>query len=213
MKEKIHLIWDWNGTLLDDVSANMRTVDEMLTRRGLETVDDLEKYRRLFGFPISDFYLKVGFDLEKEAFDKVAEEYVAAYVENSRDVSLYPDVRETLEAFCRAGVEMSILSATEHTRLLTHVASYGIEEYFSQIVGVSDNRGDSKAGAGARYIKSLGGVRAVFIGDTVHDASVARECGGECVLVSRGHMDSVRLKETGCPVFSDLGEVFRYIMK
>lgn len=211
MREQAHLIWDWNGTLLDDVFANMHTVDEMLAARGLEIIGDREKYRRLFGFPISEFYRSVGFDLDGECFDTVAREYVARYEINARDARLYDDALQTLDAFRLAGVKMSLLSASEHTRLQAHAALYGVDGYFSHIMGVADNLGSSKAEIGARFVKTLGDVRAVFIGDTEHDAAVARCCNADCVLVARGHTDSERLEKTGCAVFADLASVFEYI--
>ena len=55
------LVWDWNGTLLDDVDAGLTTTNQVLTEFGLPGLDGRDAYRRSFGFPIRDFYSRLGF--------------------------------------------------------------------------------------------------------------------------------------------------------
>ena len=62
-----HIIWDWNGTLLNDGWLFVDVMNSILRQRKMETIT-LEKYRNIFGFPIKDYYIKLGFDLEKESF-------------------------------------------------------------------------------------------------------------------------------------------------
>lgn len=211
-----YLVWDWNGTLLDDVTANFDTVCSMLARHKLPPTENIECYRRLFSFPISDFYTKVGFDLERESFDALAEEYVAEYTLQSKSSRLFEDVPRALRTLDEAGVKMAILSATEQTRLIREVASYGLDGFFEHILGVGDNLGKSKAQRGREFVRSLGlpcGERVLFVGDCVHDAEVARLCGADCVLVARGHMDRERLEETGFPVLDSLDGLCELILK
>lgn len=55
MKDYKCIIWDWNGTLLDDVALNIKIADTMLTSRGLDTIESVEYYLREFDFPVVDF--------------------------------------------------------------------------------------------------------------------------------------------------------------
>ena len=72
------IVWDFNGTLLDDIRAGIDAVNEMLARRDLATIQSVEQYRELFCFPIIDYYAKLGFDFEKEDYYSVlAPEWVA----------------------------------------------------------------------------------------------------------------------------------------
>ena len=48
------LVWDFNGTLLDDVDLGILCANEMLSRRGLPVIPDRKRYFELFGFPIED---------------------------------------------------------------------------------------------------------------------------------------------------------------
>ena len=202
------VVWDWNGTLLDDVSANLATANAMLTRRNIVPITDRDSYRRMFTFPVIDFYRKAGFDLSAEDFTLTAEEYVETYREMSASSHLFGDAEDVIDSLSRLGVRQVILSATEHVRLGEEVASYGIADRFSDILGVGDNLGNSKAAVGRRFTESYAEGRCLFVGDTVHDATVAEECGGDCVLICRGHMDKERLEATGWPVFESLNEFF-----
>jgi len=206
-----YLIWDWNGTLLDDVQTNLDTANDMLARRKLPLIPDRETYRRVFSFPVIDFYKKVGFDLQRESFADTAEEYVETYRKNSPKSRLFGDVTRVTEELNRMGVRQAILSATEHHRLGREVASYGVYEAFEEILGVGDNLGNSKTLRGRAFVETLAGERVLFVGDTAHDAEVAKECDCDCVLICRGHMDRSRLEETGLAVYDSIGEFFEEI--
>lgn len=205
------VVWDWNGTLLDDVEANLATANAMLTRRNIAPIADRDSYRRMFTFPVIDFYRKAGFDLSAEDFSLTAEEYVETYRRMSASSHLFSDAGDVLDSLSRLGVRQAILSATEHVRLGEEVASYGIADRFSDILGVGDNLGNSKAAVGRKFTESCTTGRCLFVGDTVHDAAVARECDCDCVLICRGHMDRERLEATGCRVFDSLREFFEEI--
>ena len=75
LKKYTHIIWDWNGTLLDDAWLCVDVMNGMLEERGmkLKTVDE---YRELFDFPVRDYYEKLGFNFKDEPFDKVGMEFI-----------------------------------------------------------------------------------------------------------------------------------------
>ena len=63
-----HIIWDFNGTVLDDVEAGIRSVNDMLAARGLPVITSVAQYRELFSFPVIDYYRRLGLDVEKEDY-------------------------------------------------------------------------------------------------------------------------------------------------
>lgn len=79
MQKYTHIIWDWNGTLLDDVARCMAVINAMLEKRGLPALASVDAYRSVFGFPVRDYYRRVGFDFGKEAFETLAAEYIELY--------------------------------------------------------------------------------------------------------------------------------------
>ena len=54
-----HIIWDWNGTLLDDLDVSMDALNSILTKEQLPLVLDKDEYRKYFQFPVIEYYKKV----------------------------------------------------------------------------------------------------------------------------------------------------------
>ena len=50
-----YIMWDWNGTLLDDLKANFDTINKLLSDRNLPQMKSLEEYRSLFCFPVNRY--------------------------------------------------------------------------------------------------------------------------------------------------------------
>ena len=63
-----HVIWDFNGTVLDDMQVGIDSVNEMLAARGLPTLSGVTEYRAAFDFPVEDYYRRLGFDFDREDF-------------------------------------------------------------------------------------------------------------------------------------------------
>lgn len=206
MSEYKCIIWDWNGTLLDDVGLNIGIVNTLLSERGVEIISSVEYYRDEFSFPVIDFYRKVGFDLENEDFTLIARRYALLFNERYPHAEIFPDAEDTLRLIKYSGKEQLIISATEQGYLLKQVDYFELSNYFTDILGVSDVLGSSKIERAKRWIaeRDIDPKEVLFIGDTVHDYDTAKAIGCDCVLVSRGHNSRKRLEKTGCRVYEDL---------
>lgn len=203
------IIWDWNGTLLDDVPLNIEIVNTLLSERGLKTVESLDYYKREFSFPIIDFYRKLGFDLKNEDFHLIARQYARLFDEGYPHADIFSDAEELLRLVKQSGREQLIISASEQGYLLKQVEYFELSHYFTDILGVSDVLGSSKIERAKRWMaeQSIDPREVLFIGDTEHDCDTARAIGCDCVLVSRGHNSKERLEKTGFKVYDDLGFV------
>ena len=92
------VIWDFNGTLLDDAGAGLACVEELLRRRGLPPLGSLARYREVFRFPIRDYYTDIGFDFSREPYEALADEWALLYDELAAAAPLFMDfVPLTLE--------------------------------------------------------------------------------------------------------------------
>ena len=92
-----HVIWDWNGTLFDDIDLVVAVANLMLVRRSLPEIDHA-RYREIFGFPVRGYYERIGFDLEREPFEELAVEFIAEYQARWRDHELRDDAHEVATA-------------------------------------------------------------------------------------------------------------------
>ena len=204
MKPISYVIWDWNGTLLDDVRAACRAFNTLLTRRGVPTLS-LERYREIFGFPVRDFYRSAGIKLELEDWDRLAEEYHELYLSDESS-ELADGAFALLRKWRSLGIGQSIVTVSEQTIVDSQIQRFGIREELDQVIGVSNLHGASKRDLVHGFLDSLPipSSEVVMVGDSLHDAEIAREAEVQCVLVASGHQSRSRLEIAGFPVYVNL---------
>ena len=203
-----YVVWDWNGTLLDDTSAALGALNTMLSRRGKEPVS-MDFYRERFAFPVRPFYAECGFDLANEDWDSIAVEYHDAYERGVRTLA-----KGAVEALARAGgaaAGQSLLSALRQDKLERDAAKFGAAERFEFIQGTDNLDGASKTSAALRLVQRIRAahpgkdLEIVMIGDAVHDKEVADSIGAKCVLFAGGSHAAHRLSPLA-PVCATLAE-------
>ncbi len=207
-----HLIWDFNGTVLDDVRHGIDCVNPMLAARGLPIIPDVATYRELFGFPIDDYYRRLGFDFEKEDYDTVlAPEWVARYLAGEASCPANDGVRETVAAAAERGVGQIMLSASNLAQLQGQLARLGLSNAFSEVLGLDNIHARSKTHLAVAWKEAHPDAVPLFLGDTEHDAAVAAAIGADCVLFTGGHQSRRKLEACGVPVVDRLVDVLDYL--
>lgn len=206
MHEKLpeYCIWDFNGTILDDVAAGIGAVNDLLSARGLRTIGSKEEYRAIFGFPIRSYYERLGFDFEKESYETLAPIWVERYLFYVRQARMFEDVRRTLAYFSSRGVRQVILSATERDMLIGQLRELGIEDCFEEILGLDNIHAASKLSLAKDWRARHPEATVLFLGDTDHDVDTARTMQASCVLIARGHQSAEKLQGIGVPIYEDL---------
>jgi phosphoglycolate phosphatase len=202
-----HILWDWNGTLLDDVDWAIAAANTLLAARSLPIIDRAAYYRH-FTFPVRQYYKNIGFTFEEETFEDVSAQYIRLYHEGDADhCPLHRHVRETLAALSERGVRQVILSASEKGNLATQVGRYDIGGYFDDILGIDNIYAASKVEIGRAYLTRAAVKKALLIGDTLHDREVAAALGADCILIANGHQSRETLLTAGVPVLDDLSQL------
>ena len=112
-----HIIWDYNGTLLNDVELCVEVINEMLSIRNKKLIS-VTDYREVFDFPVKDYYQKVGFDFSKESFEEIGQNFIDRYNQRINQTYLQKNVLETLSNLGQKGFIQHILSARLETSLL-----------------------------------------------------------------------------------------------
>ena len=207
-----HIIWDWNGTLLNDAWLFVDVMNSILKNRNMDTIT-IDRYREIFGFPVKDYYIKLGFDLEKEPFQKSGLEFIFAYEKRRYEASLYPQVIPLLTKLLTKKISHSILSAQYQPLLDDLTEFYNIRKYFIRINGLDDHSAHSKVEKGIEWMRELellGDQEVLLIGDTGHDYEVANAIGADCLLLSHGHYSHSRLIKTGAYVINTLDDIFSF---
>ena len=204
-----HIIWDWNGTLLNDTWLCVEVLNELLVARNRSTIDPNE-YRKQFGFPVIHFYDYLGFDVDVDSFDSISRAFIDAYEARwLKECSLHPDAETVLRALSAAGLSHSILSAAEQATLERGISHFGIGSHFKAIIGTDNIHALGKVERGRAWMAHLDWPpeAVVLVGDTLHDLEVAEAMGCDCILMTHGHHCPTRLINTGAPLAHSLAEL------
>jgi phosphoglycolate phosphatase len=195
------VFWDWNGTLVNDAPVLCEVFNVLVTARGHSPVT-LDEYRELYRHPVREMYERIGFNFEKHPFEVVAREWHEAYRQRVPSIQLHSDALPTLEALRVRGSRQAVLSALPHQLLVESVENHGVKRFFDQVAGIAREKADSKIQEGVQLAKvmGVGGDEITIIGDSSHDAEVARELSARCILVARGGESRSRLESNGFPV-------------
>lgn len=198
--ERPLLVWDFNGTLIDDVQACLDALNALLRPRGIAPLSR-EDYRRTFRFPVAEFYRGLGM-APTDPFDweALAESFHMRYL-FSKTIAPQPGAAEAIAAFRAAGIRQGVLSALEQGLLEIQLRQFGFAEAMDFVCGSRNYDGASKEAA-ARALALRDPV--VLVGDTLHDAEVAHSLGWDCILCAAGHQTEERLRTAGVPVIPTL---------
>ena len=211
MKYK-YILWDWNGTLLDDLSASLYAVNDMLKMYGKNEID-LEEYYSYIDTPIYKFYEKI-FDLNVITMDIIKPLFGELYEKNSGLVKLADGADKVLELCSENKVKQYIISAAHIDDLLRYAEKFNVTRYFDKIDAATDYDAGSKIERAKKLIEEqkIDKKTCVMIGDTLHDLDTANALGVECILYSKGHTEKKTLEMSGKKVCSSFEEILDTIM-
>jgi len=210
VKNYSHLIWDWNGTLLNDVELCAGIMNMLLTQESLPNIS-IQKYKSIFTFPVIDYYKIAGHTFEKTSFEVLGKQFMDEYELQKNNCKLFPGVPELLAELQSKNIQQHLLSAYEQNNLNNILKHFSINNYFQHIVGLDNIYAGGKSHLAqdlAMRIRSNGAAgNILLIGDTIHDYEVAEEINSDCILVSHGHQDEERLLRLGIPVAKNINEL------
>lgn len=203
-----HILWDWNGTLLDDTAHCSRIINGMLADRNLPTLT-IDEHRRQFDFPVVRFYERLGFDFDRESFEDLSMIFISEYYRTAAQCGMHPGTKALLTRIHELGVGQSILSASRQEHLDEMVAHFQIRHLLRDVMGIETIFAPGKTARGRNWMNQSGlePDEVILIGDTVHDFEVATAIGVDCCLVSWGAHDTEKLAATGAPVCQALSEL------
>jgi len=204
------VIWDWNGTLLNDLDFCVSTINILLKKRDLPLLST-DSYREVFSFPVKDYYQTVGFDFENEDFAIPAREFIDLYDSGVKNCLLHNSAIEVLTYFKNLGIRQFVLSAMKQNMLEQTLKQQNIFHFFEGVAGLNDHYATSKIQRGEQLISEFNIEKSSswIIGDTIHDFEVAESLGIRCILIADGHQSIERLQKTGGHVIVSLQELMK----
>jgi len=206
-----HVIWDWNGTLLDDLSAIIEAVNEALCSQGAQAIEP-EQYRDHYTRPVKRFYERLlSRSLSDRDWAHLDESFHDAYRSRMAAAPLAADAMQALAHVQALGATQSLLSMLRHQELMRALEGRGVREFMLHVEGLTGTAGDGKARHLLRHVELLCGARGdltpadcLVIGDSLDDARAAAEVGLRCVLYDSGTHHRHELERVGVPVADGL---------
>lgn len=192
-KRKFDLvIWDWNGTLMDDYWFFYEQVMRMIFARYAAPLPPMEAYRKEVGADFMDFYHSHGIPKEATRDDlfTIAEE---AYKIATIPPNVFPDAKQALEAINANGIRQILVSGSPFGRLMEEIGRVGLERYFEVIIG--DAHGKAEIFLECLREMNCIGKRVAAVGDIANDALAAIHVHATPYICPRGYQDYERMEE------------------
>jgi len=205
------IIWDWNGTLLNDVDVNINIVNKMLADFDIPTISK-DRYRSIFSFPIYAFYKELGFEIDDNPslYEALIEKYNKMYCDQLLSGSLFPNVENMLQYLHKFNVQNIILSGQNQKDLGVQVDYFGIRKHFHLVKGSKQKDASDKKQQLSNILQcqNLSAKDILIIGDTIFDWELAATYGSPCVLLTHGHQDEKTLSQTPAKIFPGFSQIF-----
>lgn len=211
MSAPSHLVWDWNGTLLDDLPVVIEAVNRCIGVFGFNAIT-ADIYRDHYRRPVRHFYDSLfGRTVSDEEWLRLNTAFHETYFELAATVDLAPGARAAIEGLREAGWTQSLLSMSPQDWLDSIVDRLGLTELFEIVDGLSGPTGGLKAAHLEEHLRCLGldGSEVVVVGDTPDDVAAARHVGASPILFHGGshHMDV--LEAEGVPIAESIPDATR----
>ena len=203
MKPEI-VIWDWNGTVLDDLGLSLDAVNYILDNRHLPPIDK-EKYYSYLDTPIIRFYEKA-LNTKDVDFESISFEFNDYYRRNIKEAGLTKGILQVIEELFNMGIPQMIISASHISYINAALKEFALEKYFGAVIAAEDFAAGSKIERAKAYMERniIPENDRLVIGDTLHDYEMSKSLGGKCILLSSGHEGRDKLSSTDALVLDSL---------
>ena len=198
------VIWDWNGTILDDLSVSLDAVNYILANRALPPMDR-DTYYDCLDTPIIKFYQRA-LNREDVPFEEISFEFNDYYKKHIDEIGLTNGIKDIIYSLKKMGIPQMIISASHISYIESALSGFGLDGCFEKIIAAEDYNAGSKVDRAEAYLDlaDIAKNGRIVVGDTLHDYDMAQRIGAECILLTTGHEGRQKLEKTGAKVLDKL---------
>ena len=203
-----HIVWDWNGTLVDDAELCVVILNQILNDYGKMPVDRAF-YLENFSFPVCEYYKSLGLPSCGPEYQEISQRFIEEYRKKHHICKLQKSSVKMLSYIKGCGISQSVLSAGNIADVLDFVEYHKLSDFFTIISGVYHTNATGKSDVAHKHLNQIQACTSeiLLIGDTLHDFEIATDLKVDCVLYSKGHNSKNRLLEASNSVINDLEEL------
>jgi len=189
MKNIETVLLDFDGTLIDSITASFEAICVIFQRQGLDR-PSFEDYCVAFKYPFEQFYYDRGITLEKE---QIVDEYHK--IARHEDRTLFPDSIDTIHTLRSLGLKCGIVSGQQTGRILQKFSTTTVRGEFFEIVGDVECKATSIKEVMTNHDLDPGGV--LYVGDTCQDMRDSISAGVVPIGITRGNPTTKLLIQAG----------------
>lgn len=176
-----NLIFDWSGTLVDDLGPVIEATNAVLGKYDLPPLDR-EGFRRRFRLPYREFYTEI---LPHVPLEELEAHFRPAFDAAVTPVTVLPHAREKLEWCAALGIRTFVLTSMDADAFERQMDDFGFRELFEATYsGVLDKR---EVIHRILETHNLNPAETAFVGDMTHDVETARHGGISSIAVLTGY--------------------------
>jgi HAD superfamily hydrolase (TIGR01509 family) len=187
-----NVIFDWSGVVNDDLLTVYKTIMEIFKKFGAKEIS-LEEFKEEWEQPYMRFYNKYGIftklpvEEEKAIYGAIYNSMVSEYPPKP-----YPHIKDTLQKFKKAGINMIVISSNLRETLLSDIEKFDLQEIFNEVNSdVYDKAEDIQE---TIQRNNFNPKETIFIGDTAHEVEAGKSAGTKTAAVTWGYNNEDKLK-------------------
>lgn len=176
-----NLIFDWSGTLVDDLGPVIEATNAVLGKYAIPPLGR-EAFRRQFRLPYEEFYTEM---LPFVPLVELEAHFRLAFDAAVTPVTVLPHAREKLEWCAALGIRTFVLTSMDSTAFERQMDGFGLRGFFEATYsGVLDKRAVIHR---ILATHNLDPAVTAFVGDMIHDVETARFGGIASIAVLTGY--------------------------
>ena len=202
-----NVIFDWSGTLSDDITPVYIATMGVFRELGLSSLT-FEEFKREFTLPYMKFYRKFKKDADKEEIERLFYQEIVL----AGNPEPFPKAREVLEFLKKEDIRIALLSSHIQKKLIEEIRDYGFQRFFVEVNGGVHDKVEA-------ILEILGKNcfrpnETLYVGDMAHDIEAGKKAGAITVAVSWGYQPKEKLlKEHPDFLIENLADLERIILK
>lgn len=176
------VVFDWNGTVVDDTDRALRATNHVLRRARIPALT-LAQFRSRFVLPVRGLLRSLGISESRlAAAERTWNEHLAAVTAPVR-----PEAVHLLHRLAQCGADLGVVSAAWAEAVESDISASGLDGVFQFVDAAVE---DKTATLRERLPV---GVPAAYVGDTDYDITCAKAAGYAAIAVSNGYQRASRL--------------------
>lgn len=187
-----NLLFDWSGTLVDDLPGVVGAVNGMLRAAGAAEMTR-EEFKGRFRLPYTEFFAEV---LPGLAVERLQELYLEHFTHAHADIEILPHAREFIQFAAATGRRLVVLSSAPLPHVMAQAEALGVRDAFEVMrCGVVDKRTEIH-----KLLAELdmAAAETAFIGDMRHDIDAGHAAGVVTIATCTGY-ESAETLMTAAP--------------